>query len=103
MPKKECFCAPFYFCVNLLYADHQEISDNCAWKFQGEERFNEGDWQEGIHQTPYLSDAQFSIMCELDGSYDYGSHTIFIGKARTIRLRDEVKPLMFLDGQYFTR
>lgn len=90
------------FCVNALHSHQQEISENCAWKKSGEARFDEGVWKRGINGTPYLSDAQSTIMCSMDGSHDYGSHSIFIGKVRTIRFREEVAPLMFLDGKYFT-
>jgi len=90
------------FCVNALFADQQNISENCAWKKSGEARFEEGVWKEGINGTPYLDDAQSTIMCSMDGSHDYGSHTIFIGKVRTIRVREDIAPLMFLNGQYFS-
>jgi len=90
------------YCVNILFRDQQDISDHCAWKEKGENKFNLGDWRQDDDNIPYLADAQASIFCDLDGSYDYGSHTIFIGKVKRIITRDEISPLMFLDGDYIT-
>ena len=91
----------FGFCVNILYADQQDISDTCAWKEKGEDKFKIGDWQEGEDKIPYLASAQASIFCDLDDAHIYGSHSIFIGKVNKIITRDEISPLMFLAGNYF--
>ncbi len=95
------------FCVNILYSDQQEISDNCArrdgGKDEGRDKFSLGDWQTGDENIPYLADAQSSIFCDLDDHHDYGSHTIFIGKVTKVISRDDISPLMFLAGNYFSR
>ena len=90
------------FCVNILFGDQKGISDTCAWKEKGEDRFNLGDWQDGPDQIPYLTDAQASIFCDLDDTHVYGSHSIFIGKVRKIITREDISPLMFLAGNYFS-
>lgn len=90
------------YCVNILFADQQDISDNCAWKEKGEAKFNRGEWLESDDSIPYLAGAQASIFCDLDDAHDYGSHTIFIGKVKKIINRDEISPLMFLAGNYFS-
>ena len=95
--------AGYGYCVNILSGDQQDISDHCAWKARGEERFSLGDWQQDDENIPYLAGAQASIFCDLDGAHDYGSHTIFIGKVKKIITKDDVSPLMFLDGKYFSR
>lgn len=92
----------FGFCVNILYGDQKDISDTCAWKEKGEDKFNLGNWQEGEDSIPYLEGAQASIFCDLDDAHVYGSHSIFIGKVKKIIARDEVSPLMFLAGDYFS-
>lgn len=90
------------FCVNILFGDQQDISDICAGQGKGEEKFTRGDWQEGDDKIPYLANAQASIFCDLDDAHIYGSHSIFIGKVKKIITRDEISPLMFLAGNYFS-
>lgn len=92
----------FGFCVNILYANQQDISNRCAEQEKGEEKFDCGNWRQGDDKIPYLEDAQASIFCDLDHSHSYGSHSIFIGKVNKIITRDEISPLMFLAGKYFT-
>ncbi|VAV92745.1 hypothetical protein MNBD_ALPHA02-2076 [hydrothermal vent metagenome] len=89
------------FCVNILYKDQQDISDTCAWKEKGEERFNIGDWQSSEGNIPYLMNAQASIFCDLDDTHVYGSHSIFIGKVKKVITREDIAPLMFVGGNYF--
>jgi len=90
------------FCVNILFNDQQEISDSCARKSEGGDKFENGDWLTGKDNIPYLANAQASVFCDLDDSHDYGSHTIFIGKITEIISRDDIAPLMFLAGNYFS-
>ncbi|MCF6215303.1 MAG: flavin reductase family protein [Emcibacter sp.] len=91
------------FCVNILFSDQQEISDNCARRNEAKDKFSLGDWQTGDENIPYLANAQSSIFCDLDDQHDYGSHTIFIGKVTKVISRDDISPLMFLAGNYFSR
>lgn len=90
------------YCVNILYADQKDISDTCAGQGTGEDKFNLGNWQEGNDKIPYLASAQASIFCDLDDTHVYGSHSIFIGKVKKIMTREEISPLMFLSGEYFS-
>ncbi|PHZ84345.1 flavin reductase family protein [Paremcibacter congregatus] len=88
------------YCVNILFSDQQDISENCAWREKGENKFNLGDWRDGPEGLPYLANAQASIFCDTDGAHAYGSHTIFIGKVSKVISREEISPLIFLDGNY---
>jgi len=90
------------FCVNILFADHEEIAANCAGRLEGENRFNEGDWQNGPENLPYLSDAQSSIFCKTQSQTEHTSHSIFIGTVTEIINREDVNPLMFLNGEYLS-
>lgn len=92
----------FNFCVNILFEGQQDISNSCAGQETGENKFNLGNWQEGDDKIPYLENAQASIFCDLDDAHIYGSHSIFIGKVKKIITRDEISPLMFLAGNYFS-
>lgn len=90
------------FCVNILGREQEELSVACGGKLRGEERFTTGNWATSDGGTPYLQDAQASLVCSQDGAYDYGTHTIFIGRIKEIRNADEVDPLIYLDGVYTT-
>lgn len=88
------------FCVNVLSADQSELSAACGGKLQGDERFTIGRWGASENGVPRLEDGVASILCQKDGHYDYGSHTIFIGKVQDIQVSDVVNPLLYVDGGY---
>ena len=90
------------FCVNVLSRDQEEVSVVCGGKVKGEERFNTGKWQTSKQGLPYLADSQSVLVCEQDGRYSYGTHTIFIGRIKEIRNSADVSPLIYVDGRYTT-
>jgi flavin reductase (DIM6/NTAB) family NADH-FMN oxidoreductase RutF len=90
------------FCVNLLAARQQDIAIDCSGRLKGEERFTSGDWQRCEQGVPYLHEAQANLICTQDGRFDYGTHTVFIGKLREVKLSGEVEPLLYVDGAYTT-
>lgn len=90
------------FCVNLLAAQQQDIAIDCSGRLKGEERFSTGNWQTSRDGVPYLHDAQASLVCRQDGRFDYGSHTVFIGKLLDVKLSGEIDPLVYVDGVYTT-
>jgi flavin reductase (DIM6/NTAB) family NADH-FMN oxidoreductase RutF len=92
-----------YFCITMLGHHHHEISMACSGKSKGEQRFEVGDWQiDPETGTPYLADAQASLVCAREAIHSYGSHGIFIGRVRSIRLHGTVMPLIYVDGRYTT-
>lgn len=90
------------FCINILAAEQHDIALTCAGKLKGEERFSEGNWTTNTEGTPYLVDAQANLICEQDGHYEYGTHTIFIGRIKKIFVGETVSPLVYVDGAYST-
>ncbi|MRI34026.1 flavin reductase [Endozoicomonas sp. OPT23] len=88
------------FVINVLGNDQQEVSAACGGKLKGEERFTVGNWTETTAGLPYLKDAQSVVVLEQDGRYEYGTHTIFIGKVKEIKNSDDVNPLLYVDGRY---
>jgi flavin reductase (DIM6/NTAB) family NADH-FMN oxidoreductase RutF len=92
-----------YFCIIVLGHHHHEISMACSGKTKGEERFAVGDWQTDTDSgTPYLADAPASLICAKAELHPYGSHGIFIGRVKSIRLHGSVTPLIYVDGRYTT-
>ncbi|TDF65160.1 flavin reductase family protein [Cupriavidus sp. L7L] len=90
------------FCINLLAADHQDIAVDCSGRLKGEERFTSGEWEDDLLGVPCLRNAQANLVCRQDGRFDYGTHAVFIGRLREVRLAGEVSPLVYVDGAYTT-
>ena len=90
------------FYVNVLKADQTELSAACGGKLQGEEKFAVGQWGANEDGVPFLEDGLASLCCAQDGRFDYGTHTIFVGRVKDIRVTDPVNPLLYVDGGYAT-
>lgn len=88
------------FCVNLLCDTHASVAQAFGGKLECGERFNAGDWIDGLLGLPYLRDAQANIFCELGAATSYASHTIFVGRVAGVMVKEEVMPLLYHDGGY---
>jgi flavin reductase (DIM6/NTAB) family NADH-FMN oxidoreductase RutF len=87
------------FAINILHRNQIEISIGCGGKARGEDRFGYGDWGEETG-VPTLSEAQARVVCTKEAKFDYGSHTIFIGRVASVGIHGEVDPLIYVDGKY---
>jgi flavin reductase (DIM6/NTAB) family NADH-FMN oxidoreductase RutF len=50
--------------------------------------------------VPVLPDAQARIVCAKEHRFDYGSHTIFLGRVASVGIHGAVDPLIYVDGHY---
>jgi flavin reductase (DIM6/NTAB) family NADH-FMN oxidoreductase RutF len=92
-----------YFGITMLAHHHHEISKACSSKDRREQRFAVGDWRTDRETgTPYLADAPASLICARAELHLYGSHGIFIGRVKSIRLYGPITPLVYVDGRYTT-
>jgi len=88
------------FSVNILGTGHQEISNICAGRYPGRDRFSLGDWHME-KASPYLADAQAVFFCETDMFISYGTHQIVIAHIRRVKMGDvDFAPLLYADGSY---
>jgi flavin reductase (DIM6/NTAB) family NADH-FMN oxidoreductase RutF len=87
------------FAINILNRNQQQISMGCGGKAHGEERFGFGGWSDE-NGVPVLPDAQARIICAKEARFDYGSHTIFLGRVISVGIHGAVDPLIYVDGQY---
>jgi flavin reductase (DIM6/NTAB) family NADH-FMN oxidoreductase RutF len=87
------------FAINVLHRSQIQISVGCGGKAHGEDRFDLGTWndQDG---APVLPDAQAWIVCAKQDRFDYGSHTIFLGRVTSVDIHGAVDPLIYVDGRY---
>jgi flavin reductase (DIM6/NTAB) family NADH-FMN oxidoreductase RutF len=87
------------FAINILHRNQVEISMGCGGKARGEDRFHSAAWDEESG-VPVLPDAQARIVCAKQDRFDYGSHTIFVGRVVSIGIHGAVDPLIYVDGHY---
>ncbi len=89
-----------HFAINVLGAQHQAVSNLCAGRDPGANRFAVGHWTErdGI---PVLADAQAVFFCKADKITTYGTHHIVIARISHVAVNgDRVDPLLYADGSY---
>jgi flavin reductase (DIM6/NTAB) family NADH-FMN oxidoreductase RutF len=88
-----------HFGVNVLHRDQERIATMFADRSQHGLRFAEG-WENDCERPPRLIDAQATLLCRRTEHHRFGTHSIFIGVVEEVIARDEVDPLVYLDGRY---
>ncbi|MGQ0560056.1 MAG: flavin reductase family protein [Sphingosinicella sp.] len=88
-----------HFRVNVLHGDQEAVARMFADRSQHGLRFISG-WDLERSGAPALIGAQATILCRRTDSYSFGTHSIFIGIVEEADYRDEVAPLLYLDGRY---
>jgi flavin reductase (DIM6/NTAB) family NADH-FMN oxidoreductase RutF len=88
------------FCVNVLRREQVALSSAFSGSVPAEKRFELGDWATSVEGVTYLADAQINIFCKKAAAVPYGTHTIFIGEAETVKVRDPIEPLIYQDATY---
>jgi len=88
-----------HFGVNVLHRDQAHLAGMFADRAQAALRFAEG-WHLDCTRPPRLVDAQASFLCRRIDHHRFGTHSIFIGLVEEVALRDEINPLLYLDGTY---
>jgi 3-hydroxy-9,10-secoandrosta-1,3,5(10)-triene-9,17-dione monooxygenase reductase component len=86
------------FCVNVLAADHQEISNGFARS--GVDKFAGVEWQPAPSGTPILDGVTAWIDCALWNEYDGGDHTIAVGLVNDLGAEPARLPLLYYRGRY---
>jgi flavin reductase len=88
------------FCVNLLHRDQEGVAKTFADSTRRDERFETGGWLQEEQQPPYLPDAQAVFFCEKIQTVPFGTHNIYIGAVDGVRFRQDVDPLVYVDGRF---
>jgi 3-hydroxy-9,10-secoandrosta-1,3,5(10)-triene-9,17-dione monooxygenase reductase component len=86
------------FCVNVLAADHQELSGGFARS--GVDKFAGVPWRPAPSGAPILDGVSAWIDCSLWNEYDGGDHTIAIGLVRDLGADPARSPLLYYRGRY---
>lgn len=87
------------FCVNLLHHAHEDFCQRFS-ALPSDQRFTIGDWEYSPEGTPFLSGAGAAIFCRVGPMYDFGTHRLVIGTVEHSVLREDIDPLIHLDGRY---
>jgi flavin reductase (DIM6/NTAB) family NADH-FMN oxidoreductase RutF len=86
------------FCVNVLAADHQDLSTKFA--ISGTDKFAGVDWEPGPSGSPLLNGVSAWIDCTLWAEYDGGDHTIVVGRVHDLGADPARLPLLYYRGRY---
>ena len=86
--------------VNVLGADHQNISTAFSSKMSPEERFEHGNWTELETGAPVLDDSLVSFDCHIDQVQEVGTHTIFICNIVAIQESEQNRGLVYFNRAY---
>lgn len=88
-----------HFGVNVLHRDQEDIAQMFADRDKHALRFAEG-WDIDCTRPPRLAGAQASILCRRIDHHQFGTHSIFIGVVEEVVVRDDVHPLVYLNGSF---
>lgn len=88
-----------HFNVNVLHRDQAEVATIFADRRLEAQRFVKG-WDNDCVRPPRLRGAQASILCRRIDHHRFGTHSIFIGLVEEVISREEVAPLVYLDGRF---
>ena len=88
------------FCINILHQDQHDVATVFSDRKMRDARFATGQWEHREDAPPYLLDAQAVLLCERRQLITFATHTICIGAVSEIRLRDDIDPLLYVDGRF---
>lgn len=88
-----------HFRVNVLHRDQEEVARIFADRKHQALRFADG-WTVDCERPPRLVDAQASLLCRRIDHHRFGTHSIFIGQVEEVAVREDVAPLVYLNGAY---
>ena len=86
--------------VNVLGAQHEQLSNAFASKLSSEERFEQATWSELETGSPILIDALVSFDCEIAQIQEVGTHTIFICRTVAIQQGQNEHSLVYFNRAY---
>jgi flavin reductase len=86
--------------VNILGAQHEQISNAFASKLNSEERFKHASWTTLETGAPVLADALVSFDCEIEQIQDVGTHNIFICCVVAIKQSQQDESWVYFNRAY---
>lgn len=93
MEKGQCFC------INVLAAGQEELSNRFASKKDEWKRFEGLEIESGSTGAPLIKSAVTSLDCRVVAAHEAGDHWIYVGQIELAVLRGG-DPLVYCDGAY---
>ena len=72
-------------CVNVLGAQHEQLSNAFASRLSSEERFEQGSWTTLATGAPVLEEALASFDCVIEDIQHVGTHSVFMCRVVAIK------------------
>jgi flavin reductase (DIM6/NTAB) family NADH-FMN oxidoreductase RutF len=89
------------YCLNLMRDSHSDILERFSRSDMRHVRFDAENWHLSTSGLPVLCDALASQLCTVMDSFDYGTHTVFVGRIDDVILPEisgRMSPLIWTNG-----
>lgn len=93
----DSFCRSGHFCVHVLSAAQEELSNSFARS--GAKKFSGVEWTSGVLGSPVLNNYSALFQCKMMHEYEGGDHVILVGEVVEFDRKDHA-PLLFHGGRY---
>ena len=96
-PSLAAFDAARHFAINVLGEGQVDVSRRFASPI--DQKFDEGQWHEGLHRVPLLGGCAAVFECEQLSQQTAGDHRLYIGRVLKMQCQ-AVPPLVYHGGHY---
>lgn len=87
-------------CVNVLTAQHENLSSLFGGKTPVDERFAAANWHYGVTGAPVLDDAMVSFDCVISDMQDIGTHRVLFCAVKSVRDSGADRALIYYKRAY---
>jgi flavin reductase (DIM6/NTAB) family NADH-FMN oxidoreductase RutF len=89
-----------HYAINVLSAEQSALGNQFATR--GIDRYAGVHWHPGQHGAPLLVGAVATFECFNRSRHEEGDHIIFVGEVERCSHRDQVDPVVYHGGQFYT-
>ncbi|WP_353475819.1 flavin reductase (plasmid) [Salipiger sp. H15] len=90
-----------HLCVNVLAAQHQQLSNVFARYVEGVDRFAQGNWMVLKTGSPVLADANVAFDCRIGSVIEQGSHSVLFCEVQAVHLGEQAREgLVYFSRDY---
>jgi len=89
-----------HYAINVLSAEQSALGNQFATL--GIDRYAGVHWHPGQHGAPLLVGAVATFECFNRSRHEEGDHIIFVGEVERCSHRDQVDPVVYHGGQFYT-
>jgi flavin reductase (DIM6/NTAB) family NADH-FMN oxidoreductase RutF len=94
------FSTGSHYAINILGAHQKDLANRFASRV--ENRFADVEFTLGVAGAPLLIGAAATFECFNRSRYEEGDHVIFVGEVERCTHRDDVSPLLYHGGKFYT-